>query len=276
MDNPGFELLREAFKQFASKHDAADLTGRVVRSVAAGGKAAVDQAMQEFPQNFLKEMVNDFYNMVASQEVADGVSMTVSSYDEEKVKGLLDDVVAQLKTDEVAQKVAKSVKDALSKASNSDLEDQIDLVMNGRSAAERIVFKMFFEQAKPILDEMRNASEEEVAEKIKELADTIPTDTIAAQVGSITREVTPERVAKQTHDFVGKLPSPATISEMVHEIGASASEKFGRVAKGGTLADAQDALREFIGDAARIAQDAAANDQNKKKTFKRGGQDFDL
>lgn len=277
MEHPGFNLLKEAFKKFADKHADADLTGRVVRSLAAGGEAAVNKATQEFPKDFVKGVVGDFYALLSSQEVADGVSMTVRSFDEEKVKDLIDNVVESLKQDETALKLAKSLKDALNKTSTEDIENSLDAALSSRSLGERMIFKAFFEQAKPHIEEMRHASEEEIAEKIKELADTIPSDAVAAQVAALTREITPERVSKQAHDFVGKLPSPAAIADILDGVGKSAADKFGQISKSGDLNSAGSLLDQFVSEARDLVDRTLANDNTQKRTFKRkGGQDFDL
>lgn len=274
MDHPGFDILKEVFNKFAEKYAGDDLSGRVVRSLAAGGQAAVDKGLQEFPQAYIKQVAQDFYTMVTSQETADGISTAVRSYDEEKVKSTLDSIVASLKEDENALKLAKSLKDALAKTSTEDLENSLDAALSGRSMGEKMIIMAFFEQAKPFLDDLRNSSEEEVAEKIKEMADTIPTDAIAAQVAAITKEVTPERVSKQAHDFVGGLPSPNAISEIVHGVGGVASKKLGEIAGG---ADAQSKLQEILSEAKDIVDQVVSNDNVQKKTFnKKGGQEFDL
>ena len=273
----GFDILKEAFKKFAGKLDGEDLSARAVRSVGSGGKALVDKALEEFPQSFVKEVVSDFYSFLSSQEIADGISMTVRSFDEQKVKTLLDDVVTQLKTDEVAQSFAKQIKQTLNQASNDDLENAIDAFLSDRSLTERMVFKTFFDQAKPVLDDMRSADESEIAEKIKELADTIPTDIIAQQVGAITNEITPERITKQAHDFVGTLPSPQAISDIVEGVGKVASEQFDRVSKATRLDDAVKAIDGFASRAIDLVEDTLKNDKTGKGTFdKKGGGSFKL
>lgn len=277
MDNPGFRILKEAFQHFADKHGDADITGRLVRSIAAGGKAAVDKAQEEFPKTFVKQVVGDFYALLSSQEVADGVSSTVRNLDEEKVKDLVDRVISQLKEDETALKVAKGLKDALQKTSTDDLENALDAALSNRGLGERMIAKAFFEQARPIIDEMRDASEEDIAEKIKELADTIPSDAIAQQVAALTREVTPERVSQQAHKFVGQLPSPSAISEILHDLGKAAGDKFDQLSKTGDIKNAGSILQEFSDEARSIVERTLANDNAAKKTFKRDkGRDFDL
>ena len=277
MDHNGFNLIKEAFKKVADKYADSDIAGRVVRSLAAGGKAAVDKAQEEFPKNFVKQAVGDFYALLSSQEVADGISSTVRGFDEEKVKEVVDSALNQLKQDDVALKLAKSVKDALQKTSTDDLENALDAALSGRGMGERMVAKMFFEQARPIIDEMRDASEEDIAEKIKELADTVPSDAIAQQVAALTREITPERVSQQAHQFVGKLPSPTAISEILHDLGKSAGDKFDQISKAGSLKDAGSILQQFTDEARSIVETTLANDNAAKKTFKPSkGRDFDL
>lgn len=277
MEHPGFRILKEAFQHFADKHGDADLTGRVVRSLAAGGKAAVDKAQEEFPQSFVKQVVGDFYALLSSQEVADGISMSVRGLDEEKVKELMDSVIDTLKQDDTALKLAKSLKDTLNKTSTDDIENALDAALSGRGMGERMIAKAFFEQARPHIDEMRDASEEEIAEKIKELADTIPSDAIAQQVAALTREITPERVSQQAHQFVGKLPSPSAISEILHDLGKSASDKFDQISKTGDVKNAGAILEQFAVEARDIVERKLANDNANKNNFKRDkGGDFKL
>jgi hypothetical protein len=273
MDHPGFDNLKEVFNKLVEKYAGQDLTGRVVRSLAAGGQATLDKGLQEFPQSYVKQVATDVYAAITSQETADGISAAVRSYDEEKVKDALDGVVASLKEDETALKVAKALKDALSKTSTDDIENGLDQALSGRSLGEKMIIMAFFEQAKPFLDDLRNSSEEEIAERVKEMADTIPTDAIAAQVAAITREVTPERVSKQAHDLVGNLPSPAAVSDIVHGVGGAASKALGEVAKTGDLSK----LEGFVSEARDIVEQIVSNDNVQKKTFnKKGGQDFSL
>jgi hypothetical protein len=254
MDNPGFNLLKEVFAKFAAKHNGEDLTNRVVRSLAAGGQAAVEKGLQEFPASYVKTVAEDFYAMVTSQELADGISMSARSFDEEKIK--------------------EQLKDLLNKTSTDDIENSIDALMSGRSLGEKMIFKAFFEQARPIIDGMRGAPEEEIAEQIKELAATIPTDGIAQQDGAMTREITPERVAKQAHDLVGKLPSPKAVSDILHGVGKAASKAFGNVSD---AQGAKDALSGFVSEAGDLVRETIANDNASKTKFnKKGGQDFSL
>jgi hypothetical protein len=276
MEHPGFDILRKAFNKFASQHDGKEIVNKTVRSIAAGGKGMVDKAMQEFPKSFVKQLVGDFYTLLTSQDVADGISMSVRAFDEEKVKGMVDSVVATLKDDETALKIAKSIKDSLSKMSTDDIASQIDLVMNGRSMSERMVFMAFFEQVRPMIDDMRNSSEEEIAQKIKDLADTIPSDAIAEQVAAMTREVTPERVAKQAHDVVGQMPSPQALADIAHGLGTAASTTFDKIANGNGKDDAVRLLGEFTSEAQDIVEQTIANDNKAKKTFKKDGKDFAL
>ncbi|MDE1151849.1 MAG: hypothetical protein PW788_04855 [Micavibrio sp.] len=277
MQNPGFDLLKEAFKKFAQKHDGEDLGNRLVRSVAAGGEAAVNKGLTEFPKAFVKTVAQDFFNMVTSQEVADGVSLSARSFDEEKVKETLDTLVAKLQEPETSLKVAKQIKDVLSKASTDDLENSIEALMDGRPMGEQMIFKMFFAQAKPLIDGMRDASEEEIAEQVRDLAATIPTDAIASQVAALTKEVTPERVSKQAHDLVGKLPSPGAVSEILHGVAGLASKKLGDISNSPNASlDAKNLLGEFVAEAQAVVKEKIANDDQNKKTFKKGGQDFSL
>lgn len=276
MKNDGFRFLTEAFQRFANDHSGANISGRIVRSLGAGAQAAADRALQEFPDDFVNEFVGDFYTLLSSQEVADGISATFQAFDEEKVKDALDSLVFRMQQDDVALKLAEGLKGALDKTSVDDLENLLDAAMMKRSMSERMVAKAFFSQIKPQLESMRGMSAEDVAGQIKDMAAQIPTDMIALQLGALTREVTPERVSMQMHGFVGGLPSPQAVSDIVRGVGELASDKFGQVANANGLSDARDALSGFRDEAAGLVQRTIANDIKSKKTFKPKGGDFDL
>lgn len=277
LEHPGFELLKEAFKKFAAKHEGEDLGNRLTRAVAAGGQAAVNKGLQEFPKAYVKDTAQDFYALITSQEVADGISLTARSFDEEKVKETLDTLLTKLQEPETALKIAKQVKDILAKTSTEDLENGLGAILSTRSPGEQMIGQAIFEQFKPVLDGMRNASEEDIAEQLKDLAATIPTDAIAQQAAALTKEVTPERVSKQAHDFVGKLPSPAAVSDILHGVGEVAADKLGKLSNSATASqDAKTIAGEFMSEAAEVVREKIANDNENKRTFKKGGQDFSL
>jgi len=278
MDNPGFRSLREAFKNFANKYSKDDLGARAIRSLAAGGEAAVDRGMKEFPKTFVNQLANDLYGLITSQEVADGVSETVRSFDEEKVKEMLDGVVGKLKDYDTALKLAGKVKEILNKNSPDDLEAALDAMLDkgGAPMGQRMMVVMLFSQFKPVLENMKNATDEEIANQLITFADQIPVDAIAEQVGAMTREVTPERVSKQAHDIVGGLPSPDAVSDIVHGIGETARQSLNEASKISSPSEVGDILRNFAQNASDMANDILSKDTQAKKTFKPKGNDFDL
>lgn len=279
MQNPGFELLKQAFNEFTSKYNGTDIANRVVRSAAAGGKAIADASMKEFPKEFVNQLTKDLYTLISGQDTADGISTLVRSLDEEQVQSLVNGAVSKLQDPEVALKVASQVKELLSKVSADELEAMLDgaLAQANVNPGQRFMINAFFNQLKPLINEMKNDSEEEIAEKIMSLADTIPSDLIAMQLAAITREVTPERISGAAHQIVGSLPSPKTIADIVHGVGATASKGLDQVAKSSTPAEAGQYLSATFQNIAKVVSSTLQNDQTAKKTFKpnKGGE-FDL
>lgn len=274
----GFDFLRDAFKKFADKVDGQEVGGRLVRSLGAGGKALVERGLEEFPADYIKGMVDDAYALITSPELAEGISRQVRAFDEEKIKEVLDGAVARLKEDDNASRVAKQLKQFLDQADNDQIEGLIEQAIPEDKFSERMIFKAIFSsQVRPVLDEMRGLDEEELAEKIKELADTVPTDFLAMQVGALTREVTPERITAQAHAVVGQLPSGAAIADIVQGVGKSAAKHFDAVAKARTTEEAAKAFSTFTGEATAIVNGTVANDQTAKKKFdKKGNDDFNF
>lgn len=267
----GFDFLRDAFKKFSAKVDGKDIAARAVRSAGAGGKALADRGMQEFPHSYIKDLIDSAYGLLTSQDVAEGISMTVRSFDEEKIKDVLDQVVAQLKEDKVATQLAKQLKEVLRQTSTDDMEAALEQAVANLPQMQQMVVRFAFMRARPTIDDMRSKSEAELAETIKELADTIPTDLIALQAGALTREVTPERITHQAHGLVDKLPSGSAIADIAHGVGKAASEAFDGVSKARDLKDAAASLDTFAGKMANIIAGKLSDDAQAKKTFDKKG-----
>jgi uncharacterized membrane protein YheB (UPF0754 family) len=275
-NNPDFKGIIDAFSKFASAHGGDDIAGRITRALASGGKAAVDKSLEEFPKTFITRTAKDFYALISSQEIADSLSSSVTSFDEEKVKEAVDNLADRLKDPEVALQVAKQVKEILSKTSTDDIEAALDGLTDKLPADKRMMVIFTLAQAKPLIDSMRTASDEEVAEIISSIADNLPSDLIALQLGALTREVTPERISKHTQDAVDKLPSPKALGDIVHGIGKSASEHLESASKSATPGDAANILKQFITNIGADVSDTLAKDKTTKKKNKPQNGDFNL
>ncbi|MDD9901031.1 MAG: hypothetical protein OXT65_08645 [Alphaproteobacteria bacterium] len=277
MDRRGIDLIREKFKELADRYNPQDLKEKGVRAIATGGKATVDKGLEEAPQQSISNFIDDLYGTLTSQEVTDGLSINAQAFDEGEIKNFLDNAVERLKTPEVSEKLAKQLKDALQKISNDDLYGAMEQAVEKQDPGKQMIARIFFQQAAPYLDQIRSGDPANTAEVLRELADNLPTDAIAEQAGALTREITPERVAKQMHDIVGKLPSPQAVAGIVHGIGKAASDTFGQIANDGNAFSARQALSGFQIAAAEIVQEKLAEDRQNKTTFnKKGPQDFDL
>lgn len=279
-ENPGYKLLKEIFDKFAAKYSAEDMTARALRSAAAGSKAAVDRAMQEFPKSFINQMAKDIYGVLTSQELADAVSMEVRSFDEAKVKGLIDGAIDVMKDPVTARKIARQIKQALDKAPPGvDIAAQIQ-GMAGFLPGGELVGPILGILITPIIEDIKNGSEEDAAEKIMELADQIPGDVMVEAVTGFTQQVTPERVSRSMHDVVGKMPSPGAVAGIVHGIGGAASKHMERMTDIHAAAEIPSILQDFARDAKAAVSDTIANDNASKKKFRKKGpgkkQGFDL
>lgn len=279
-ENPGYKLLKEIFDKFSAKYSAEDMTARALRSAAAGGKAAVDRAMQEFPESFINQMAKDIYGVLTSQELADAVSMEVRSFDEAKVKGLIDGAIDMMKDPALARKIARQIKQALDKTPPGvDIAAQIE-GMAGFLPGGELIGPILGILITPIIEDIKNGSEEDAAEKIMELADQIPGDVVVEAVTGFTQQVTPERVSRSMHDVVGKMPSPGAVAGIIHGIGGAASKHMERVTDIHSAAEIPSILQDLARDAKAAVNDTIANDNASKKKFRKKGpgqkQDFDL
>lgn len=268
----GFNFFRDIFNKIAGQVDGQDLAGRAVRVAGAGAKAAAERALQEFPHSYIKDAIESAYNTLMSEELADQISMHIRSFDEEKIKDALDAIVLKMQDDDTAAALAKQVAQVLKQADNDQIEGMIEQMIPEDRFSERMIFKAVFNQFRPVLDEMRGMDEEDLAEKIKELAATIPTDVLAMQVGALTREFTPERILEQAQNAVGKLPSGNAVADIMHDVGNAAVRHFDTIANARDLKEAASAFEDFKTDAKAIisGQISADNDAKEKFDNKKG------
>ncbi len=274
--NPGFKHLKKAFEKFAAKHSADDITVRLIRSAGAGSKATVDQAMQEFPKKFVNQTAKDIYSLLTSQEVADGISIEVRSFDEAKIKSMIDSAVDAMKDRDTMLKFVRQIKQSIDRVPGGDLTTQLEglasLIPGGNMIGPFIGILI-----KPIINDIQNGNEDDAVDQIMALADQIPGDMLAEKAANFTQQVTPERVSKGMHGIVGKLPSPKAVADILHGVGEAASKNMERVTKITSAAEVPAILKDLTQDAANAIRNTAANDKAAKKTFtnKKSGS-FDL
>lgn len=277
MEHPGFKLIKDAFKKAASKYDADDLKKRVVRTFAAGGEAAVDRGLKEFPKSTVEQMVGDFYDFLTSPALADSVSATVRALDESTVKGFLDQAAANLQQDENALKLAKEIKKLLDQAPADQITGSLEALLDDKLPPEKQMLMQFvMQQVERQLEQMENMDVQDIARTVQGLAESLPTDLLAAQFGAVTREFSPDRINNATHKVAGNLPSSKTVSDIMHGIGDVAKKHLKRAVDQDN-ADAPTSLEDFRNEAMGFVAKTLQKDQEGKKKFdaKKGG-DFKL
>lgn len=306
-DHPGFRLIKEAFDKMISQYKPEDVGGRAVRSAAAGGKAAVERGLQEFPKDYVRQSVQAVYDFVQSQEVADGVSMTIQSFDEEKVMAIVNTALEPFRDlDKLTLLVASYRRTPAEKLA------EIEEMMKGKSRVEQFIVGLILDKIKPALEESaqltpndyvdqiqallesalkdkaffiapimselrlvsqgwKDMSDEEVAQQIKEYVEAIPAENLAIYAATFTQFATPERISKMAHGYVGSRPSAAAIADAVHGVGEEAGKSLDRASKIKSLSDLKGVASDFFRDAAARVQNVLTADKKAKTTFPKGG-----
>lgn len=307
MDNEGFKFLREAFEKVAAKFDQSDLAARAVRSLAAGGKAAVDRGLQEFPKPLVSDFAKEIYGVLTSQEFADGLSKTVRGVDEEQVRELVGKFFAPLKDPEKALILVQSMKQL--KTNPEETIAQLEEQIKNRSPLEQFILGALIEEAKkrsgeikglsfdemvdqveglltslpgpagqmvssvfpvikPIISSFQYASDEQIAQGLVDIVDMLKLDDVLVDlVVSKTQNYTPEQVSKQASALVGKLPAPQSVGDLVHNVGEEVSKKLGLVSQSKTLSEANDNLRDLTTSVKDIVAETFRKDADSKSNF---------
>lgn len=267
-EDPGFGRLKKAFAKFIKDQGSEDVGAKALRTLAAGGKAAVERGLQEFPKELVARLTGDFYTLLQSPEVAEDVSAMVRSFDEAKVKTVLIELSVYLQEDDAARMFAKGVKFGLQKGSNEDIGKITDRLLAGRPAAMRWAAKAFFAMSEPYLDEMRDAPVEAIAAKIKELAATMPVNGISKQVAAYTREASPQWTGMQLKGLVEGQPSPQAAADIVHNVGNIASVKLDEMTRAQNVAEIREIFNALAAETKETVGKTIANDNAAKAALK--------
>jgi len=274
---PDFEFLKKVFNKFTQKHNNDDMAARIIRPIASGVKKTSDNMKKEFSREFITSFVQDFYDTLTSQDISDQVSSQIRSLDESTLEDIVSNFTKTLKDPKVANNIAKQIKKALDENGTDKLMDGLDQMMDmaNLDMAQKFMAQAFLRQVKPVIEDMQNMSEAEIADQIIDLADQIPSTLIADQVADLTRKFTPERVSKMAHDFVGKFPAPKTITNIFHGVVDSTSQHMDQLSKITDSKDASAIIKSLGQSHKKIVDNAANDDQKSKNSFdKKGGQDF--
>ncbi len=267
--NPGFNKLKDVFKKFADNYANDNFDVKGIHIAAATAKAAIDTAQQEFPKPLAARIASDFYATLTGKEFAESLSATIQYFDEETVKALLDKQLEELKKPETTLQIARALKKELAKADATGVEpsEQLGKILEqvGLPAGAQLFVEALIGQVGPIFDDMKNSSDEEVADSIVDLINMIPTDLIAMQVGTFTAMITPDVIEGYAQLAVGFLPSPKATAELLHGVAGEASKSLGEIAVTESKDDMKDIVQMFLVNALDVVNSVYTKDQAPKK-----------
>lgn len=280
MSNPGFNLLKAVFNEFTAKYDGKEILNGAVRSVATGAKQSVDALASEFPDNFVRQAINDVYNLITDTEVASGISESVAGLVKpSEVKEAVTAFKDTLKDPAVALEIATKFQTILTKTSPEVLDTIAGMAISKMSADKQEMAAAVYEyQIKPTLNDMREMSPTLIAGNLKALVNMVPTDMLVGIVQNsmqqsmapVLEKTSPETISKIATGFVAKLPSADTITNIVHGIAQDASDKLGQIAQSSDPVKTSSVLKDFAANATDLFKAALVQDKVAKSTFKPG------
>ncbi len=111
-----------------------------------------------------------------------------------------------------------------------------------------MIAQIVLAQLAPKLDELKNASVDDVAAQIRTGASKLSSEAVALQITALVQNA-PSMMPQQSFDVTGKLPAPQTVAEAMQEVGKAASNALDNAAKGATFAETVSALKQFAANA---------------------------
>jgi|AntRauTorcE11897_2_1112592.scaffolds.fasta_scaffold00743_16 urease gamma subunit len=208
-DNSGFKKLKDAFARFAAKHDPSQLQPKLVKTASAAAKAALTEVEREFPRESVEKFVDDAYQLLAGQDVTDGLTEMVQSLDLSQIEDGLNTVVSRLKDPQTSQMLASSFKSLSGQMEFGEFKLQMKTMLGGSKMPPLVegFFDKMMSDLEVFYDESKEMSTKEIADRIADYADSIPTDFLSQQAYGAMQFINPETLTMVVSQLTANLPS---------------------------------------------------------------------
>lgn len=239
----GFGIIRDAFmKAVGGGSTPGEIAGKAQRVIATGAKSAVEKAKTEFSPQFIEDSVRGVYGFVGGRDLAEGVSMIAQSVNLDELQTGLENVVAQLKTEEVSMTIARQLKGETDKdmldATKSLLSDKISALDEPQATIARALFEQLVEPSmermknepgRNMLADLRESLENQMhsapvwqqalmSGMVNELArlEAAPVEEVAASIRDHASAIPADQIAMQLY-LVAQSVSPERVMSVTHK-----------------------------------------------------------
>lgn len=208
-DNPGFKKLKDAFARFAANHDPNQLKPKLTKAATEAAKAALSEVEREFPKESVERLVNDVYQLLAGQDVTDGLSQLVQTLDLSQIEDGLNSVVDRLKDPQIGQSIASGFKSLSGQVSFIEFKTQMKFLLGNDKMPALVegIFDRLMDDLEVFYDESKEMSVKEIADRLADYADSIPTDFVSQQIYGVMQYVNPETLTMVIAQLTTNLPS---------------------------------------------------------------------
>ncbi len=236
MASPDFEKFLDQFNEHA------------LRPALQAGKEKLDEVLDSLPTSFITQAVEDAYAQLTSTDTAGTLGAVL---DTSKVADAVDSLKAQLQDPQVSLQLAQSVKQLLSQTSTDSIGNVLFKATENASFEQQFAAQLIFAQLSPKIDELRDASVEDIATQIRDLGANLDGQAIAYQVDLLIQDQA-SQMSQQTEDLKNQLPPAEDVAEAVKDLGNAARDTLDKASKGATFAETVGALKQFSGNANSI------------------------
>jgi hypothetical protein len=261
MPRPDFDLSK--IFEALNSDDVKDVASRLARTALAGGKAALDQALHEFPEAAINSAASDLYKLIAGPRVTELLESGAKQREENTVKAV-EAILTRLQNPDTVARVLTTVQPVLAKLPMKTIDSAVIKLLEKAPAQEQQTYAIIYTNViRPALDQARTSDPKTLAAKIAFFASFIPAEEIAAQITDFTNKgsKTPDVAAKQK-ELLAKLPEPETLSGIVHGVGKAASKRLGEAVE--KPAKTIEILTHLPGEAIEVVADKLAGDAAAK------------
>lgn len=244
MPTPDFDRFLDKFNEHA------------LRPILANAKEKIDAQFNSIPASLIAQAVSDAYTQLASVNTE---SVLNQALDPVKVENAVNSLKAQLQDPQASQQLAQGLKQLLTATSSEKFESLILKATENVPLEQRFAAQILAAQLSPKIDEIKNSSVEEVAQKIRDFGDKLTAADVNQTLGMV-KQFGPQSFAAQQQDVLSRLPAPEAVADAVKSLGNAASQALDNASKATTFAEAVGHLKQFVKDASGIVPPAPGQD----------------
>jgi len=257
------------------KENIGDLTNKGSEkgkeAIAKAARTGLEQLKSEVSGETIERFVQNTYALLDNPKIAKQISDLARNINGDKIGEVLEQFTAGFTTEEQSLQLARMLKQLDQAGQLETLTDKLENGVDQMSGPQRFATKLLMKGLEPVLKNVSQMDEEQLAQEIRDSFSDLPTNDAGDMIEALARNVSPEAIKTLTHQATGKLPAPKTLADIFDGVLDAGIKHVERKLSGDKNAPETDLKTEVRDAVGKALKNDAANKTKFGNGPKRGG-----